>query len=176
MRKHADHSPIDGAGTTAAAGDQYGQFGGIQAKNCCAVFTLSRQDFAADGIAREDHFILWEMSHGLFCPCCNPGHEARQEFIRDTRHDILFLYEGRDMHEAGCQQDRATDISAGTDCNIGMEAAHDARSLGHPNHGTTGAQQILWRQMTLKALNINGREGQALLRDDIASKPRLVPT
>ena len=110
------------------------------------------------------------MLHGFFGTCSNFRDEFRKNLVRNARNDILLLDERRNVHETCCQENRPADVAARANDNIRLKLMDNARGFGHANHSTARTQDIVRRQMALKALNIHRRKGKTFLGDDIGFK------
>ena len=168
-----DHREVDGARAAAAARDEDRQFLRIEAERRRALLALCREHFAANRVTREDDLIGREVLHGLFRARRDLRHELREDLVGDARHDILLLYERRDVHEAGRKQDRPADVAARADDDVRLELVDDARGLGHADHRAAGAQDVVGRQMALEPLDVDCREGQSFLGDDVSLEAAL---
>ena len=165
--EHADHRAVDGARAAAAARDEHDAAVAREAVGLEAVLAARGQDLAADGIARADGLRRGEVAHGLLRARRNLRDEAGEQLIRDARHDILLLDERRHAREARREQDGPADVAARADGRVGAELAHEARGLADADERLARAAQIVERDVTLEALQVDGRERQSFLRHDV---------
>jgi hypothetical protein len=172
------HGGVDAAGAAAAAGNEEGEFAGVEAEGGEAFFTGGGEDFGADGVAGDDDLVRIgaKIFGGFGVADGDFGGETGEDAVGDAGDDVLFLDEDGDAEETGGEEDGAADVAAGADDDVGAEAADDAVGFERPAKARARARRLARVRRRSMPPASTVAKGKPSLGTMSASRPWRVPT